>query len=39
MREQHEVHASISGAEMTTGYARLSEAVNGEDYGDNVELF
>jgi len=39
MREQHEVHAAISGLEMTTGYARLSEAVNGEDYGDNVELF
>jgi len=39
MREQHEVHAAISGLEMTTGYARLSETENGEDYGDNVELF
>jgi hypothetical protein len=39
MREQHEVHAAISGTEIGTGYARLSEAAEGDDYGDNVELF
>jgi len=39
MREQHQVHASISGVEISASYARLSEAVEGDDYGDNVELF
>jgi hypothetical protein len=39
MREQHEVHAKIFGGAAEAGYARLGEASEGEEYGDNVELF
>jgi hypothetical protein len=39
MREQHEVHAMSLGGESANVYARLTDTVEGENYGDNVELF
>jgi hypothetical protein len=39
MQEQHEVHAMVVGGEAQNACARLTEVVEGQDYGANVELF
>ena len=39
MKEQHAIQASVFGVEEEANHGRLSEAVEGEDYGANVELF
>jgi hypothetical protein len=40
MREQHEVHdAAFGGGPGPAGYARIAAAAEGDDYGDNIELF
>jgi hypothetical protein len=38
MWEQHEVHATVTG-ETNHASGRLTEPAEGQDYGDNVELF
>jgi len=39
MKEQHAVHANVFGGEEDGTHGRLTDPVEGEDYGANVELF
>jgi hypothetical protein len=39
MQGEREVHAAVFGGDEKKGLARLSEPAEGQDYGDNVELF
>jgi hypothetical protein len=39
MREQHTVQAAVFGSDPTARFARLTEPVPQDDYGENVELF